>query len=72
LIKELEVIAHNRKLQGFERVKSVHLATDAFTVENELLTPTMKLKRPVAAKAFRAEIDELYKRVNTNEVKAKL
>jgi long-chain acyl-CoA synthetase len=72
LLKELDEIAQRRKLQGFERIKGVYLASDPFTVENELLTPTMKLKRADAAKAFRKEIDELYSAVNANQVKAKL
>jgi long-chain acyl-CoA synthetase len=74
LLKELDHIAERKKLQGFEKIKGIYLATDPFTVENELLTPTMKLKRADAAKAFRREIDELYKRGNekNGKVSAKL
>jgi long-chain acyl-CoA synthetase len=74
LLKDLDHIAEWKKLQGFEKIKSILLATEPFTVENELLTPTMKLKRANAAKAFRREIDELYKRVNekSGKVSAKL
>jgi long-chain acyl-CoA synthetase len=53
--------AGKKKLTGFEKVKGVLLAVDPFTVENETLTPTLKLKRPVAAKKFRTELDVLYK-----------
>jgi len=49
-----------KKLTGFEKVKNVLLAVDPFTVDNETLTPTLKLKRPVAAKKYRAELDVLY------------
>ena len=74
LLKDLDHIAERKKLQGFEKIKAIHLATEPFTVENDLLTPTMKLKRADAAKAFRKEIDELYKRVNekSRKVSAKL
>jgi long-chain acyl-CoA synthetase len=66
-------LAQKKKLQGFERIKGIYLASDPFTVENALLTPTMKLKRPEAAKAFRKEIDMLYEQVNAKpQVKAKL
>lgn len=42
-------------------------------MENDLLTPTLKLKRSEAAKAFRKEIDRLYEEVNSKpQVKAKL
>jgi long-chain acyl-CoA synthetase len=72
LLKELDQLAQRRKLQGFEKIRGIHIASDPFTVENELLTPTMKLKRSDAAKAFRKEIDELYKNVESRQIKAKL
>ena len=34
----------------------------AWTPENDLLTTTLKLKRPVIAKAFEADITDAYKR----------
>jgi long-chain acyl-CoA synthetase len=52
--------AGKKKLSGFEKVKSILLAVDPFTVDNETLTPTLKLKRPVAAKKYRKELDVLY------------
>jgi long-chain acyl-CoA synthetase len=41
--------AHGKKLQlrGFEFVKRVHISFDPFTVENNMLTPTLKLRRCV-------------------------
>jgi long-chain acyl-CoA synthetase len=53
--------AAKKKLSGFEKVKVLSLMVDPFTVDNECLTPTLKLKRPFAAKKFRTELDELYK-----------
>ncbi|KAG0140300.1 hypothetical protein CROQUDRAFT_674731 [Cronartium quercuum f. sp. fusiforme G11] len=43
-LKELESSVLN-KLVGFERIKQLHLTMEPFTAENDLLTPTMKLKR---------------------------
>jgi long-chain acyl-CoA synthetase len=71
LTKDLNRIAEERKLQGFERIKAIHLATEPFTVENELLTPTLKLKRADAAKAFRKEIDSLYQGIKEKNVQVK-
>lgn len=73
-MKDLDHIAERKKLQGFERIKGIMLATEPFTVENDLLTPTLKLKRSEAAKALRKEIDQLYKAINesSGKVKAKL
>ena len=38
----------------------MHLRLDPFTIENEFLTPTMKMKRNVAKKMLEKEINELY------------
>lgn len=48
------------KLRGFEQVAAVALTPDPFSVDNGLLTPTFKLKRPQAHAAFKREIDEMY------------
>ena len=70
---QMNKVAAKSKLTGFERIKNVHLAIEPFTVENELLTPTLKLKRPQAAKAFRSHLDRLYEEALAEEkVKAKI
>jgi long-chain acyl-CoA synthetase len=46
---------------GYAKVHRVLLLLDPWTVENGLLTPTLKLKRAVVGKQFAAQIDELYK-----------
>lgn len=47
-------------LYRFEVVKRVHLSLDPFTVENNTLTPTMKIRRKDAYKKFKVELDGLY------------
>ncbi len=42
----------------FEMVKQVHLMIDPF--DSELITPTLKLKRNLVAKAFKSEIEDMY------------
>ncbi|EPE30902.1 Acetyl-CoA synthetase-like protein [Glarea lozoyensis ATCC 20868] len=73
LLKDLDRIGRKNKFNSWERVKAVHLLIEPFTIENELLTPTLKLKRPQAAKKFRAELDRMYEEASAEEpVKAKL
>lgn len=60
IAKDMEEKANLRKLQGFERVKAMHLHDELFTPENGVLTPTFKLKRSVAQKLFQPEIDAMY------------
>ncbi|KAK9803492.1 hypothetical protein WJX73_008668 [Symbiochloris irregularis] len=49
------------KLKGFEQVAAIHLFPDPFSVENGLLTPTFKLKRPQAKQEFQQAIEAMYK-----------
>ena len=53
-------LAKVNKFSGLEKIKKVHLSDDPFTVDNDLLTPTMKIKRAVARKYFAKEIKEMY------------
>ncbi|UNI20346.1 Long-chain-fatty-acid--CoA ligase [Purpureocillium takamizusanense] len=64
-LKVLDDIGRSHKFNSFEKVRNVHLDIEPFTIENELLTPTLKLKRPQTAKVFRAQIDQMY-----DEIKA--
>jgi long-chain acyl-CoA synthetase len=52
------------KLNSFEQVAAVHLTPDLFSVENGLMTPTFKLKRPQASAAFKAAIAALYEQLD--------
>lgn len=47
-------------LSGFEKVHNIHLAIEPLTIENNLITPTLKIKRPIAKKHFEKVFNELY------------
>ncbi|CCX31992.1 hypothetical protein FPQ18DRAFT_321625 [Pyronema domesticum] len=73
VVKELEKMGKKAKLQGFEKVKNVHLCLDPFTIENDLLTPTLKMKRAPAIKQYKDILDALYEETDReNPQKAKL
>ncbi len=62
LIKqEITTRCRGAKLFGFEIPTEFYLTKEAFTVENNLLTPTFKLKRNDAKMYFLKEIKEMYK-----------
>ena len=46
---------------GFAQVRTVHLTLEPWTIENGLLTPTMKVKRNELLVRFAHEIEELYR-----------
>ncbi|XP_062520906.1 long-chain-fatty-acid--CoA ligase 1-like [Corticium candelabrum] len=47
-------------LKGFEMVKAVCICPEPFSVENGLLTPTLKKKRRDIERRFRDDIDRMY------------
>lgn len=58
-------------LKGFEQIKRVHLTAEAFSVENDLLTPTFKLKRPVSKRFFEKELTTMMDDVDAEEAAKK-
>jgi len=59
-LKEMAKLGKDAKFRGFEFVKNVYLHPEPMSVENDLLTPTFKIKRPQAKKAFQQQLDALY------------
>ena len=43
-----------------EKIKKFKLVTKEFTIENRMLTPTLKLKRKEILKNYKQEIENLY------------
>jgi len=57
---DMAKIAKREELTGFEKVKRIHLIAEDFTIENGILTATMKLKRNVARDVFADAIENMY------------
>jgi long-chain acyl-CoA synthetase len=57
---QLKAASKDAKLAGFEMVKSFHIETEPFSVDNGLLTPTFKSKRNDLKKRYQQRIDEMY------------
>ncbi|XP_063985043.1 long-chain-fatty-acid--CoA ligase 5 isoform X1 [Diachasmimorpha longicaudata] len=51
-------------LRSFEQVKDIYLHPDPFSVQNGLLTPTLKTKRPQLKAYFKPQIEDLYQNLN--------
>ena len=60
VLKDVLRIAEMQKLNSLEKPKQFVLLRAPFSVENEILTSTMKMKRSFAYKYFEKEIKELY------------
>lgn len=64
IMKEIKKVSKMNKLHGYEIPKAIHVEADPFSVENELLTPSFKLKRNVALDKFKTVMAALYKEVD--------
>ncbi|NXC03080.1 ACSL1 ligase, partial [Orthonyx spaldingii] len=60
VLEDMVRIGKESGLKSFEQVKDIVLHTEMFSIENGLLTPTLKAKRPELRKYFQSQIDELY------------
>lgn len=47
---------------GYAQIRRAQLLTEAWTVDDGLLTPTLKMKRPQITTRFKQEIESLYRR----------
>ena len=60
--KEIEFYLENlnKTLSLVEKVKKFKLIKEEFTIENRMLTPTLKLKRKKILEKYKAELENLY------------
>lgn len=64
IIRLLDEKAKEANLAGFEKIKAVHLTTSQFTTENGMMTPSMKLCRPMIQRTYQKELDQLEHSIN--------
>jgi len=50
----------NNKLTSVEKIKKIQLIDENFSIENGLLTPTMKVKRKKVIEKYKKELENLY------------
>jgi long-chain acyl-CoA synthetase len=64
ILKELASFGREADLKGFEILKNIHITSEQFSIENDLLTPTFKLKRHTAKERYQEDIDRMYEETN--------
>ncbi|OXB61997.1 hypothetical protein ASZ78_006704, partial [Callipepla squamata] len=60
ILEDLVRLGKAAGLKSFEQVKDLYIHTELFSVENGLLTPTLKAKRAELVKVFQKQIEALY------------
>ncbi|NXE05463.1 ACSL5 ligase, partial [Lophotis ruficrista] len=60
ILEDMVRLGKEAGLKSFEQVKDLYIHTEMFSVENGLLTPTLKAKRAELVKLFQKQIEALY------------
>jgi long-chain acyl-CoA synthetase len=55
-----EVEKYSAEWKGFEKAQKITLTADDFTAQNDMLTPSMKVKRRVVWQKYQSQIEALY------------
>ncbi|RLV94145.1 Long-chain-fatty-acid--CoA ligase 2 [Spathaspora sp. JA1] len=59
LLKDMNE-AVGKQLQGFEKLHNIDVSIEPLTLDRGVITPTMKIRRPMAVNYFRGTLDKLY------------
>lgn len=57
------------QLNGIQKVRNLRIYVNPLTVERRVITPTMKIMRPLAAKFFKLSLDAMYEEGPLNAMK---
>lgn len=76
ILEDIRRIGVQEKLTSFEIPKSIYLSNEIMTIDSDLLTPTLKLKRDQVRAKYRSQIDKMYSELEAkktvNDLAAKL
>ncbi|XP_054697721.1 long-chain-fatty-acid--CoA ligase 6 isoform X3 [Grus americana] len=64
IMEDMVRLGKESGLHSFEQVKAIYIHSDMFSVQNGLLTPTLKAKRPELRDYFKKQIEELYSSIS--------
>jgi len=60
IFDQLTQEGRKNNLKGFESLKRIHVSLNMFSVDDNTMTPTMKVRRKDAYNKFKSELDALY------------
>ncbi|XP_068444858.1 long-chain-fatty-acid--CoA ligase 1a isoform X1 [Clinocottus analis] len=63
ILEDILRLGKDAGLKSFEQVRDIALHTELFSIQNGLLTPTLKAKRTELRSYFKEQIDELYAKI---------
>ena len=63
VLDSINEVAKAKKFNSLEKPKEIYLTKEAFSVENDILTPTFKMKRNVGKKIYQDQNDKMYEKL---------
>jgi long-chain acyl-CoA synthetase len=69
IVEDFANVGKESGLKPYELVKALKISTEPFGTENDLATPTFKLKRLQLLQHFKKEIEELYVKLGEGTLK---
>eukprot|EP01125_Pyxidicula_operculata_P002057 TRINITY_DN12012_c0_g1_i1.p1 TRINITY_DN12012_c0_g1~~TRINITY_DN12012_c0_g1_i1.p1 ORF type:complete len:716 (-),score=149.06 TRINITY_DN12012_c0_g1_i1:79-2226(-) len=69
VLADLEKTGRSAGMNGYEMIREVHFSLQPFSIENNLLTPTFKLKRNIALVLFKEPLDKIIESFEKSEKK---
>ncbi|XP_029925257.1 long-chain-fatty-acid--CoA ligase 6 isoform X1 [Myripristis murdjan] len=64
ILEDLVRLGKANGLHSFEQVKNIYIHNEMFSIQNGLLTPTLKAKRPELKEFFKEKIENLYSSIS--------
>jgi len=65
IFDDLTKVGQEAKLHGFEYIKAITLLHEPFSVDNDCMTPTFKLRRANLLKRYQKQVDDLYTSIDS-------
>ena len=69
ILNDLNKLGQQAGLMKYEQIKNIYLHPEAFSIDNELATPTMKIKRLAIREYFKSTILSLYAEISNSKSK---
>uniref|UniRef100_A0A8C6XPI8 Long-chain-fatty-acid--CoA ligase n=1 Tax=Naja naja TaxID=35670 RepID=A0A8C6XPI8_NAJNA len=64
IMEDMVQLGKESGLHSFEQVKAISIHSEMFSVQNGLLTPTLKARRPELREYFKKQIEDLYSNIS--------
>ncbi|KAM6475121.1 long-chain-fatty-acid--CoA ligase 6 isoform 1-T4 [Liasis olivaceus] len=64
IMEDMVHLGKESGLHSFEQVKAIYIHSEMFSVQNGLLTPTLKARRPELREYFKKQIEQLYSSIS--------